>query len=123
MQYSRKAEDVLKELNVAAGGLSLSEAKRRLEQYGLNEIREEKKISPLKIFISQFKSVVVWILIAATIVSTILGEYVDAIVVAVILLLIAVLGFVQEYRAEKAIDALKKMASYRTSFWVAENFR
>ena len=115
MQYSRKAEDVLKELNVASGGLSLSEAKRRLEQYGLNEIREEKKISPLRIFISQFKSVVVWILIAATVVSTILGEYVDAIVVAVILLLIAVLGFVQEYRAEKAIDALKRLASLKAT--------
>src|SRR3989338_8496226 len=105
MQYSKKADDVLKELNVAAGGLSSSEAKRRLEQYGLNEIREEKKISPLKIFISQFKSVVIWILIAATIVSTILGEYVDAVVIAVILALIAVLGFIQEYKAEKAIDA------------------
>src|SRR3989344_3064150 len=115
MQYSRKADDVLKELNVASVGLSSTEARRRLEQYGLNEIREEKKISPLKIFISQFKSVVVWILIAATVVSTILGEYVDAIVVAVILLLIAVLGFVQEYRAEKAIDALKRLASLKAT--------
>lgn len=115
MQYSKKAGDVLKELNAALSGLSSSEAKRRLEQYGLNELREEKKISPLKIFISQFKSIVVWILIAATIVSTILGEYVDAIVVAVILILIAVLGFVQEYRAEKAIDALKRMASLKAT--------
>ena len=115
MQYSKKADDVLKELNVAAGGLSSSEAKRRLEQYGLNEIREEKKISPLKIFISQFKSVVIWILIAAVIISAILGEYVDAVVIAVILALIAVLGFIQEYKAEKAIDALKKLASLKAT--------
>src|SRR3989338_5364090 len=115
MQYSKKADDVLKELNVAAGGLSSSEAKRRLEQYGLNEIKEEKKISPLKIFISQFKSVVVWILIAATVISAVLEEYVDSVVIAIILILIAVLGFIQEYKAEKAIDALKKLASLKAT--------
>lgn len=115
MHYSRKADDVLKELNVASGGLSSSEANRRLGQFGLNEIKEEKKISPLKIFISQFKSVVVWILIAATIISAVLGEYVDAVVIGVILALIAVLGFIQEYKAEKAIDALKKLASLKAT--------
>ncbi len=115
MHFSKKASDVLLELNSSDSGLADEEARKRLGQYGLNEIKEEKKISPLKIFISQFKSVVVWILIAATVISAVLEEYVDSVVIAIILILIAVLGFIQEYKAEKAIDALKKLASLKAT--------
>jgi len=113
--HHRTVEQTLKELNATANGLSQSEAEERLKKYGLNEIKEGKKISPLKIFIEQFNNIVVWILIGATIISAFVAEYVDAIVIILILILIAVLGFIQEYRAEKAIEALKKLASLRAS--------
>ncbi len=109
--HNKAIEQVLKELNTSNNGLAQQEAEERLKQYGFNELKEGKKISPLEIFISQFKSVVVWILIAATIISAFLGEYVDAIVIFSIIILIALLGFFEEYRAEKAIEALKKLAS------------
>ncbi len=113
--HSKKIEQVLKELRTSEHGLSQSEAEERLKQYGLNEIKEGKKISPLEIFINQFKSVVVWILIIATIISAFLKEYIDSIVILVIVILIAILGFRQEYKAEKAIEALKKLASLKAT--------
>ena len=113
--HSKTIQQVLKELKTADKGLSQSEAEQRLKQYGLNEIKEAKKVSPLKIFLEQFNSVVVWILIAATIISALLKEYVDATVILIILVMIAVLGFVQEYRAERAIEALKKLASLQAT--------
>ena len=109
--HNKPIEQVLRELNTSSNGLTQQEAEERLKQYGFNELKEGKKISPLEIFISQFKSVVVWILIAATVISAFLGEYVDAIVIFSIIILIALLGFFEEYRAEKAIEALKKLAS------------
>ncbi|MEK6946600.1 MAG: cation-translocating P-type ATPase [Nanoarchaeota archaeon] len=109
--HNKPIEQVLKELNTSSNGLTQQEADARLKQHGFNELKEGKKISPLEIFISQFKSIVVWILIAATVISAFLGEYVDAIVIFSIIILIALLGFFEEYRAEKAIEALKKLAS------------
>jgi len=113
--HNKAIEQVLRELNTSNNGLAQQEAEERLKQYGFNELKEGKKISPLEIFITQFKSVVVWILIAATIISAFLGEYVDAIVIFSIIILIALLGFFEEYRAEKAIEALKKLASLRAT--------
>ena len=113
--HSKTIEQVLKELNTSEKGLSQQEAESRLKQYGLNEIKEGKRISPWQIFIEQFNSVVIWILIAATIISAFLKEYIDAIVIIIIIVLIAVLGFVQEYRAERAIEALKKLASLKAT--------
>ncbi len=113
--HSKAIEQVLKELKTSDKGLSQQEASERLKQYGLNEIKEGKKISPWKIFINQFKSIVVWILIFATIISAFLQEYIDALVIFVIIILIALLGFVQEYRAERSIEALKKLASLKAT--------
>ncbi|MEM4336538.1 MAG: calcium-translocating P-type ATPase, SERCA-type [Candidatus Woesearchaeota archaeon] len=111
MYHNKKIEYVFKELNSSEKGLSNAEALKRLETYGRNEIQEGKKISPIKIFINQFKSFLIYILIAATIISFFLGEFVDAVVILSILIINAFLGFFQEYRAEKAIDALKKLAA------------
>ena len=111
--HDKEIKDVLKELSASENGLTDEEAKNRLGKYGPNEIKEKKRISPLKIFISQFKSFIIAILIAAVVVSLLIGETVDAVVIAAILLLNAVLGFIQEYKAEKAIEALKKMASLK----------
>ena len=113
--HSKKIDHVFKELNTSQQGLSQSEAQERLRQQGLNEIKEGKKISPLEIFINQFKSIVVWILIVATIISAFLGEYIDTIVILAIIVLIAILGFFEEYRAERAIEALKKLTSLRAT--------
>lgn len=109
--HDKTIEQVFRELNTSGKGLSQQEAEERLKQYGLNEIKEGKKVSPLEIFINQFKSIVIWILIIATIISAFLHEYIDAIVILVIIVLISVLGFILEYRAERSIEALKKLAS------------
>ncbi|MEK6921447.1 MAG: HAD-IC family P-type ATPase, partial [Nanoarchaeota archaeon] len=85
----------------------------RLKQYGYNELKEAKKINPIIIFLRQFKSLLVYILLAAVIISFFLKEYVDAYVVLGILLFNAIFGFIQEYRAEKSIAALKKLASLK----------
>ena len=113
--HDKTIQQALRELDTSDKGLSGSEASERIKKYGLNEIKEGKKISPWDIFINQFKSIVIWILIFATIISAFLKEYIDAIVVLVIIILIAVLGFVQEYRAEKAIEALKRLASLKAT--------
>jgi Ca2+-transporting ATPase len=113
MYYNQEIKEVFKELNSSMSGLSEEEAKKRLEKYGPNEIKEKKSVSPLKIFFSQFNSFIVYILIAALVISLLIGEKIDAIVIAIILLLNAVLGFTQEFRAEKSIAALKKLASLK----------
>jgi len=115
MFIHKSIEDVFKELKTGKNGLTEKEAEARLEKYGLNVIKEGKKISALSIFLNQFKNVVIWVLIFATALSSFLGEWIDVIVVAVIIVLIAVLGFFMEYRAERAIDALKKFASLRAT--------
>jgi len=113
MYHSKKIEDVFKELKTSKKGLTEDEAKRRLFIEGLNEIKEKKKINPVKIFLSQFNNFIVYILIAALIISVFLGESIDALVIAIILVLMAISGFVMEFRAEKAIEALRKMASLK----------
>jgi len=103
-------KDIAKRLNTdVEKGLSSDEAKARLRQYGPNALEEKVKIEPIKIFLRQFKSFLVLILVAAAGVSAALGELLDASAIAVIVIINAVFGFVQEYRAEKAIEALRKM--------------
>ncbi|NPV27708.1 MAG: calcium-transporting P-type ATPase, PMR1-type [Firmicutes bacterium] len=92
-------------------GLSSKEATRRLEQYGPNQLAEPTRISPIKMFISQFKDFMVLILLTATIISGLLGEVADAITILAIVVLNATLGFIQEYRAEKSMEALKKLTA------------
>lgn len=87
-------------------GLAVNEAKKRLEQYGQNKLRKGKRFSALAIFVSQFKSLVIWVLIGAAAVSAALGETVDGIAIITIVILNAVIGFFQEYRAEKAAATL-----------------
>ncbi len=92
-------------------GLSDSEAKLRLEQYGPNQLREKKGRHPAFLFLDQFKDFIIWVLIAAALVSGFLREWVDALAIVVIVILNAVLGFIQEYRAEKSLAALKRLSS------------
>jgi len=96
-------------LRASLNGLTERDAENRLRAYGLNEIKEDDKISKLAIFLLQFKSFLVFILIAAVLVSLFLGEYIDAGMIAAIIFLNAILGFFQEYKSERAIWALKKL--------------
>jgi Ca2+-transporting ATPase len=94
-------------------GLSSQEAAGRLEQTGPNELRKEEAISPLSILLSQFRSLVIWVLIGAAIVSAALGEFVDGVAIIAIVLLNAIIGFFQEYRAERAAAALARLTAPR----------
>jgi len=115
--HSLTVEDVLAQLGSAATGLSATEAAQRLTADGPNELKEGKRISPWQIFLGQFKSLIVWILIVAGIISGVLGETVDAIAILAIVVLNAVIGFYQEHSAEKSIAALKKMAAPQAKVW------
>ncbi|OGD17599.1 ATPase [Candidatus Atribacteria bacterium RBG_19FT_COMBO_35_14] len=92
-------------------GLSSSEVKKRLDEVGPNRLEEKKGRSPWDMFVGQFKDILVLILLIAALVSFILGEVSDTIVIAIILILNATLGVVQEYKAEKSLAALKKMVA------------
>ncbi|MEM3957623.1 MAG: cation-translocating P-type ATPase [Thermoproteota archaeon] len=109
--HSISVDDVLRSLDTSLQGLTSEEAKTRLEKYGPNELKTGEKASPLKIFLSQFKNILIIILIAATLISLVTGHDVDAIVIFAIVLVSSTLGFYQEYRAEKALEALKRMLS------------
>jgi Ca2+-transporting ATPase len=103
---------VLKELETdPLNGLTPDEAGRRLERFGPNELKHEKAVSPVTIFVHQFKNILIVILIVAVVLSALVGELVDAAVILIIVVFCAALGFVQEYRAERALEALKKMLS------------
>ena len=102
-------EEVMKNLGTSELGLSEREAKERLKKFGLNELKERKKVTPTKIFLRQFKSFLIVILLVAVIISFFLKEFVDAYAILAVLLMNAFLGFVQEYRAEKAMETLKKV--------------
>ncbi len=110
--HSVEVDQVLKELNTDPHqGLSADEVRRRLEKYGYNELKKEGKISPLTLFFNQFKNFLIIILLVAVVLSALVGEVVDAAFIGIIVVFSAILGFVQEYRAERALEALKKMLS------------
>jgi Ca2+-transporting ATPase len=98
-------------LNTSKQGLHSAEVEERQKRYGKNELTEKKKISVFALFLHQFKDVMIFILLIAAVISIAVGDIKDAVVIIIIVLLNAVIGFVQEYRAEKAIAALKKMSS------------
>lgn len=98
--------------NTSKKGLHRAEVEERQKQYGKNELLEKKKISILVLLMHQFKDVMVIILLLAAVISLAVGDLKDAIVILIIVLLNAIIGFVQEYRAEKAMETLKKMSAF-----------
>jgi Ca2+-transporting ATPase len=92
-------------------GLGLREVKRRITEFGKNVLTAKKKINPVFLFLGQFKDFMVLVLLAATLVSGLLGEIADAITIMAFLLLNAVLGFVQEYRAERSLESLRSLTA------------
>ncbi len=92
-------------------GLAPQEAERRLDEYGPNALKEARKTSPVEIFIAQFKDFMVMVLLAATVISFLLGETGDGITIVAIVIMNAVLGFMQEYRAEKSVETLRALTA------------
>ena len=103
--------EALEKLKSGVKGLSAEEAAKRLLEYGPNELRKEKGRTKIEIFIGQFKNILVIILILASILSIAIGETLDAVIITAIVVASAGLGFIQEYRAERAIEALKKLTT------------
>lgn len=92
-------------------GLNQQEAEKRKEQYGLNQLTEGEQISAVHLLLNQFKDFMVLVLLAATLISGLLGEYIDAIAIIAIVVINALLGFFQEYRAERSLQALKQLSA------------
>lgn len=110
--YTMAFQDILQHFHVdVTKGLSSAESKKRLVTNGHNVLSEKKSVSPLVLFLYQFRDFMVMVLLGATLLSGVLGEYTDALVIIVIVLVNAILGFVQEYRAERSLDALREMTA------------
>jgi Ca2+-transporting ATPase len=109
--YTEPSDDVTERLETTPEGLSDAEAAARLEREGPNELTAEQRRSPLWIFLAQFSSALIWVLIGAVVLSLAVGHIVDAVLIAVILLANGIFGFVQEYRAEQSLAALSELAA------------
>jgi len=115
--HSMEKKELLESLKVTEKGLTTEEAERRLTEFGPNELVEKKKVSPLQIFLGQFKDIFVIMLLFAMAVSLIIAitvnpeDFVDAATIGAIIFLNAIVGFVQEYRSEKAMEAMKKLTA------------
>ncbi len=109
--YQLNEKEVFSQLGSSAKGLADDEAAKRLEKYGYNELVEAKRTSQFHLFFQQFKSALIAVLLAATMISALLGEALDAIVIFSIVVLNAFLGFFQERKAERALEALEKISA------------
>ena len=108
--------DTLKShLQVSTAGLTQEEAARRLELYGPNSIQVKKRSSTFLMFLNQFKSPIMLILIFATLISAIVQDWVDALIILIIILASATLSFVQEYNAGTAAEKLKQQVTFKSS--------
>lgn len=109
--HQKKTSEAIEDLGASLKGLSSGDIQKRLEEYGPNELKEKKGKTAAAMFLDQFRDFMILVLIAAAIISGFIGEVSDTIAIIVIVVLNAVIGFIQEYRAEKAMAALKKMAA------------
>ncbi len=109
--HAMEADEVLSSLDVDEKGLSKEEARERLEAYGPNKLPEEEKAGPVRRFFSQFKNVLIYVLIVAAIFAAVLGHWVDAAVIAAVVLINALIGFLQEGKAERAMESIRGMLS------------
>ncbi len=117
MWYTKELNQIFNELNARQGGLTEDEASKRLEKYGANNLKEKKKESLFIKFIKQFNDFMIIVLIIAAIISAIVaktngsGDYIDSIIIIAIVIFNAIMGLIQEEKAEKSLEALKKMSA------------
>lgn len=115
MWFTKTNEQVLQELDVdISQGLSEQEVTNRREKYGSNKLKEEKKKSVIKMFLEHLNDWLIYVLFVAVIITIVLGEYIDAVIILAVIIINAVLGVYQELKAGKAIEALQKMSSPKT---------
>ena len=113
--YTKSSVDVIKELNSSTDGLTDEEASIRLEKYGLNEIERTKQKTILEMIVEQLKDKMILILLLASILSFLLGEYAEGVVILVIIFINAIISIIQEKKALDAIDALRNMNAHYTT--------
>ena len=114
MWFSKPQEEVLKEFGVdSAAGLTSGEVEQRLEQYGRNKLEAKAKKGVLALFFGQLQDMLIYVLLAAAGITFIIGEYIDGLIILLVIILNAIIGVVQEYKAEKAIEALQQMTTPR----------
>ncbi|MDH3324307.1 MAG: HAD-IC family P-type ATPase [Candidatus Peregrinibacteria bacterium] len=111
--HTQSPKEVLKKLQTSENGLTESEVQKRFAKFGKNTLRKHKTKSKLSIFLEQFNSLLVWILIVAAVVSVAIEYFIDAVVIIAIVILNAIIGFIQEYKAEEIIDKLRKSLRYK----------
>ncbi len=112
--YQLRINDVLQKLETSKEGLTEKDAKERLTRFGTNKLAEEEKISKIKILLHQFISPLIYILLVAALVTFLLKEYTDASVIIAVVILNAIIGYIQEFKAERSVRALKRMLTPRT---------
>ncbi|WP_321420222.1 cation-transporting P-type ATPase [uncultured Methanomethylovorans sp.] len=103
-----RTDEAFLKLESSPRGLANEEAKKRIEMYGPNQLEEKNRVTPFKVFIRQFANVIVWVLAAAAIIALVADEVINFWAIIGIILFVILMGFLQEYRAEKAMEALKK---------------
>lgn len=114
MWFSKSQEEVLTEYNVSpATGLTTEEAQARLAKYGENKLKGKPKKSLIALFFAQLQDMLIYVLLGAAVITVYIGEYVDSIIILLVVVLNAVIGVFQEYKAEKAIEALQEMTTPR----------
>lgn len=112
MWFSKSKDDVIKEFNTnPSTGLTTQEAKARLEKYGFNKLKGKPKKSLASLFFAQLKDMLIYVLLAAAVITIFIGEYVDSIIILLVVLINAIIGVAQEAKAEKAVEALQKMTT------------
>ncbi len=109
--HSDTVEDVMDGLETEEDGLSGEQVEQRLEEYGRNELDKGESVSPLELFIDQFRDFLIYLLIGAAALSVVVGEFLDAVLIFLILFANGIFGFLQEYKTEKDIEALRELSS------------
>lgn len=112
MWFSKHHKEVLKELEVAQStGLTTEEAQLRLLKYGPNKLKSKPKKSIFCLFLAQLQDMLIYVLLGAALITLLIGEHIDAIIILLVVLLNAAIGVIQEYKAEQAVEALQKMST------------